>query len=375
MAAPDIQYCLDSMVELHLLSGDVYTYLMYFKDNLTNWFDNNQEHELLAQIEYNEWRKSTTQVKRAYTTFQGVNTLKNQAYDVCKEITHDAWKLANRCMPSNKQIIECMYDGKLQKRYMNNFNNIFKNAKADFKNISESDFDNLNKEIYEVQRKRYMIEFGYDDSIRKPIKRNVQVNKNKRKIITKSVNTLQNFLPAEDTKLFLGNNFVSITGQYFTFKVKKKSSLSNTGWNTLDINIHDKQSDEYLCKICFYYENMPTADQLTSLILDVNAGNEDKVIRTGNIFQITEKAKSHPTLLKFNDNNPKLLSNTNDFPRMEEVLLGDVNMNDFFGEIYDLPDNFDEIYAKVRRVFFNRMGKRLALFSGFSRRLALENNI
>lgn len=388
MAPPDIQYCLDSMVDLHMLTGDVYTYLMEFKNDLTHWFDNLDEiypsgpdnvdkHEYYAFKEYNKWRGETSHINRAYATYMGVKQLQYSIKDNCLAIANDAIDKFNTPNPTPNQINKVLFTGKTQEKFLRNFNFIFENAQVDFTGLTLNSLSNIANQIKKKQRKRYLLEFGMWDQPRK-YKNINHHQKRERSIMKKSVNTLQNFLGPNDTQIFLGNDYVDITGKHFTFKVKKNRTLIHTGWNALDINVHDRETREYLCKLCFYYDNMPTADQLTALILDINAGNEKQVIRTGNIYQITDDAQSHPILLEYNDNNAKLLSNKDKFPLMESSLLREYEPSENieiadFNSIFQQKnrENFDQVLEMSKDLLYNKLRKKFALFQGFDNTLAL----
>lgn len=344
MPAPDVQYCLDSMMELHEIPGNAYVYLMDIRENVNKWFDNINSNMANACIEdYDNWRNTASRENKAYVSAQALEHSKFQLHDVTLAMTWDVLEKTNNRIPYKKEIKEFGFSGKTQTRFLNNFDYIVRYAIQDLKGLTYADVQGFSNKIHENRRKN----FEYND---RPVKQLRKDTKFIKKVAAKSVSLAEQFLGKETTRIFLGNDYIDIIGKDFKFKVRKQSNLFD--YNHLEIKIHDKISDDYLCNLCFYYDNTPIADQLVALMLDIQAGNEDKVMSVGNCFKVSNVGAEHK-LLKNYYTPPKKPDHPSEWPFPKT------------------PDCFDQVRNLCKQVLHNKLRNKYNKFISFDQRLAL----
>lgn len=374
----DIQYCLDGMSELHEISGDIYGYFSDFKENAINWWDENDSGRMSELIiaDYSKWRKTAPLIEKAFLSYEGICQLKHQSHDLVLALANHS--IENNPNPTKKEIASLLSSEteKTCVRFKKNLKRIITNAKEDFKNITILDIQDFIEAQEAKRRAFYAAEFN-PTAILGPEEDWVEGNKKtklyvipkeERKIMTKSIKLLTDLFGKETAKIFLGREHVDVSGKKFNFKIKKKGSLSQTGWSALDIELYDK-ADVKLCNLCFYYDNMPPADQLIALMLDVQAGNEDIVVKTGNCFKVTADGSNNSDLAEIKSN-PLLLKNQGNFPIMENQLLNPEIFNGFFPLGFPtIPKNFKIIEKRAQSVVSEYLKKNMKDLLHFDQKL------
>lgn len=352
----DLQYCFDYMSELHEITGDVYSYFFSIKEDAVNFLDNNGMGKELLFKEYEKWRNdsSTNPVTKACLTFDGLLSLGYQFNDFLMGVTNKSILIRNGKKPRKQDAIDVLNgtDRDIPElRWIGNMRRIMAQCQADFSAVSCEDVRKSQLAHAKKVADFYALEFQMVDRIL-PVsgKRKIENRKRerkRRKTITKSVALLNNFVDQTDMKLFLGKDFVSITGTEFIFKVKAR----HIDDAQLQIKVHDK-NDEYLAELCFYYQNMPIADQMTAMILDIHSGNEMDILKTANYLKVSEKFYRNNTLQSIINDKKKIeplrpgLENAIE-NHLEHILPGSRN-------IHKYHDYFKPIARKVIITHFKK---------------------
>lgn len=121
-----------------------------------------------------------------------------------------------------------------------------------------------------------------------------QTKKKQRKVLRRSSEFLRKLMGKDRTTLFIGGKEVTVEGERFIFSVKV-NQIHGMHHGALDIRILEKTSGDYLCNLCWYVEKTPALDQMAAIIMAVQTGDEDTIIKIGNAFSVQNKAvEQHP---------------------------------------------------------------------------------
>lgn len=363
MIPPDIQYCLDSMIELDIISGDIYEYYFEFKENLINWFDTSNGGFEKYLDDYNGWRQKAPAIERAYCSKHGWEYIKQNSNNTVLAMSWDIVEKYKK-LPSVVTIKKHIWEGQTQQKYMSNFHNILNNSIVDFVGITKNDLNEYSEELREKRRLEYeelneafrnqQFDFieSYEDRI--TVKKHTEIKKTKT-MIKKSVSLMEQFFGKENTSIFISGNHVEVTGKKFAYHLSKNYGLNVLGHSGLTIAIHDKKTGEYLSKLCFYYDKMPVADQAVAFMLDIQSGNEDEILNIGNCYALSEEGRSH-----------KILKNY--FPSQS---VGEFNNRFLDFGLPPTPDYFNELKDICKNILINRLHNSMKPILKFDDQLAL----
>jgi hypothetical protein len=104
-------------------------------------------------------------------------------------------------------------------------------------------------------------------------------------VLKKSSAFLSRLIGTNNVTMFVGGKSIRVEGQRFVFELKKANILAENH-GALSISVLDKESDRRLFDLCWYVERTPALDQISALVMAVRAGEEDEIIRVGNMFSI-----------------------------------------------------------------------------------------
>lgn len=127
----------------------------------------------------------------------------------------------------------------------------------------------------------------------KPVTRR-QVRRS-RKVVRRAFAFAVTILGAATVGAFANGQTIPIRGEQLTFHVGKATSVAQVGHGALDITVQTPAGDP-LCKLCFFFDQTPALDQLAALAMYVDAGEELKVLNTGNVYAIQPAGLTHPLI-------------------------------------------------------------------------------
>lgn len=120
--------------------------------------------------------------------------------------------------------------------------------------------------------------------------------KQKRKIIGKALVCAESVLGSQKVREFTDGRAVYIEGQAIALEIGRIGSSSTIGHSGLRIVAVELGSKRRLANLCVYHENTPALDQLTALALGMQAGEEEDIIATANLSQVTAAGLAHPLI-------------------------------------------------------------------------------
>ncbi len=132
------------------------------------------------------------------------------------------------------------------------------------------------------------------------VKRDLAAEKRKRnarrKVAKKSANFLSRLIGQPQTSLFIGGEAIEVEGERFTFSVRK-NQLFSLDHGALKVEVLERQSKDRLFGLCWYVDKTPPMDQIAAMILAVQSGDEEEIIRIGNKLSISyENVHKHAHL-------------------------------------------------------------------------------
>jgi len=112
-----------------------------------------------------------------------------------------------------------------------------------------------------------------------------------RRVLKRSIKFLSKLVGNETTRMFIGGEGIRFEGQHAIYELKKMSNLmsSHGGFRALSV-YHKEHPDLLLCNICIYTNDVPLLDHVASLVLHIQAGNEEEILKIGNAREVHESA-------------------------------------------------------------------------------------
>lgn len=141
------------------------------------------------------------------------------------------------------------------------------------------------------------------------IRSNIIIKKTKnlketKKALIKGINMFKNLFGSDMITSFINGNSFIIEGKYYNYRFKKTSSLlvytaNINSYNIqYDLEIIDKKTDIIYGKLCTVFKDTPIIDQIISIILFIQNGEEDKILKHTNVFNKSEHFYSNDHYLK-----------------------------------------------------------------------------
>lgn len=115
-----------------------------------------------------------------------------------------------------------------------------------------------------------------------------------RKALFKSVRLFENLFGINQIKLFLNGEAFEIEGRIFNYRISKSNygilehtANPNSHVIPYKLEVYNKQGLQ-LFNGCTIFKNTPIIDQITALMLHINSGEEEQVLKNMNISKMTE---------------------------------------------------------------------------------------
>ena len=118
-----------------------------------------------------------------------------------------------------------------------------------------------------------------------------------RKVIKRSVKFLSKLIGEDTIRLYLSGEAIRIEGRHAIYELKKTCRLgyAHGGWPALAV--YEKEyPDLMLCNICLFTPNVPLLDHVASIVMHIQAGEEDQILKIGNTVNEADRAYELPWL-------------------------------------------------------------------------------
>lgn len=148
------------------------------------------------------------------------------------------------------------------------------------------------EEARKIRRDLAMREFISKLDRDKPSRR---VRRESRKRLVRSAMMSDRLLGREPTRAFLRGEAVTVPATSdMVFQIKSER-IGGLGAGAVKVSLAASKGDR-LANLCLYFDQTPPLDQLVAIALHAEAGNADELVRTGNLYGVTEAGASHPAL-------------------------------------------------------------------------------
>ncbi len=216
---------------------------------------------ILNSSEHRHWRETSQHLfERAKT-----NTYQNISFEDAFE-----WLLKN---DKEKQQLALQHQKKLENDIEDDWNDDFEENKI---SLLASTFDlSKNKEISFAK-----------------------------KVIKKGVKTLGRFISNDDIKLFQSDDGFVVEGKLFNYCLRKSycgivSHTLNPAMKSIPFDLIVMNKDNVvLANLCAYFENTPIIDQVIATVLHIQSGNEEALLKGGNLFNKRDEFYKDETISK-----------------------------------------------------------------------------
>ena len=117
------------------------------------------------------------------------------------------------------------------------------------------------------------------------------VLREKRKVIRRSTAFLARIVGMETTRMFVSGRAIRIEGRHGIYEMRKLSPLSVSHGGFRALSVYDKADPQLmLCNLCIMTRDVPLLDHIGSMVLHIQAGMEEEILKTGNARNIADAA-------------------------------------------------------------------------------------
>jgi hypothetical protein len=85
--------------------------------------------------------------------------------------------------------------------------------------------------------------------------------------------------------------------EWVSLEIARNRSVASTGHGALDVRLCTPDGTR-LANICVYFDKTPALDQVAALALHLDAGEENAIIDTGNLFNVTPAGAEHALVIQ-----------------------------------------------------------------------------
>ena len=122
----------------------------------------------------------------------------------------------------------------------------------------------------------------------------------RRRAVVRSSRLLSRLVGHDATRMFVGGTGLRIEGRHAIYEMRKESPLDHSYGGYQALWVFDRENpDMLLCKICIQTDGVPLLDHIASLVLHIQAGMEEEILRIGNAMAVTDAAYRQDWLQPF----------------------------------------------------------------------------
>lgn len=342
MPAPDVQYVLDSSLECGHIGGDTHFFFMELCPNTNQIMDEythpamTPERSYWSQLtdmglafeqSYLKWRAGSP-AESMLASFQGLRHVPYIFREMSRTaashiVENDFGGLTPNALKHLEERFDFSRSLQIMRRTM-------RRASADFSGATMADMRVIRDRVegrYDENRREYQatlarIRAGIGDGsievhpyrsndiwvenvrsdrevkdMRARLRERV---KDERRVIKRSVKFLTKLVGSDTTRMFLSGDRIRFEGRHAIYELQKQSNLMESHGGFRALSVFDKDHpDLLLCQLCINTPEVPLLDHVASLILHIQAGEEDQILNIGNANNINDAAYDRPWLTPF----------------------------------------------------------------------------
>lgn len=301
---PDIQYYLDGALECFDIPTDVYLWGRYFCPNITELLDS-FDHEMDLQDQNHGTRLSNygARLERLYLDWQetadpnavalclayGVHysgNAKQIVREICGSLVEDERGVLNgieyyQSMTEHTSNGLVYYNGlKMFERKRGFLESRYRIQKQWASLEKVPDFTQFKL----IWPERPTLGEIYDEMEWEDRRKPKAPEKSKKKALKRSAKLLDSITGENTVQMFMSGQEISVVGQKYRFSLTKQKHGSIAGSHgSAETRVYHKDSDEFVCGLCVYTQNVTVFDHLASIVLHCKSGLEDLIIEEANI--------------------------------------------------------------------------------------------
>lgn len=320
---PDVSYCYQSAIELlEITRGDISYFLEETSFNLTSLFDDCEINNLnfiekLDEIFTNWYHNHASNKQKSYIFYKLLFSLENQ-FEEFNKIVYQyfqnekldkrlSYKTLFKQIENKKSSTFDFSTNKIKKAFsfyqdvLNKINLYSQNVFYSLDEIMKEEYNSKRKHILEqdIQSIDNVLNSFELTSLNKKEKiTNKKQRKGALKMLNKSIQTLSSFIGTKEVKSFISGDSFFINGNDFNYKVYKKENFkliqhpndTNSIHIPYNLDLYTK-NNEYLANMCITFPGSPILDQILSVYLMINSGQEKEVLNNSNFYKISSLCK------------------------------------------------------------------------------------
>jgi hypothetical protein len=125
-------------------------------------------------------------------------------------------------------------------------------------------------------------------------------HRSSRRMVRRSFATAVSIVGLETVRALLRGEQIKLIGQDTMLMLRKRGSVFDKGHGCLSVAIADRSGIQ-LADLCTYIEGTPLLDQVTGFALWMQSGEEQRVLETANIIELSAAGREHPIIAKRNE--------------------------------------------------------------------------
>lgn len=345
MPAPDVQYFLDCSVESGHMGADTHFYFMEIASDANAVLDSYEgrgkfetrrsqdfrhhwhgliDTGLYMESHFIKWRAE----HRAGAREASLLGLRRFRHGITEQVRSAAGLLADNghvgLTPSAMRLLDDRYGFT---DTLGIFRRSLNRAAGDLRGASQDDLDGIQRSAdarHAENRAAYLRAVGevrggvysgdidlYGKSTAVELKRAKQALRDRavqnRRVIKRSVRFLNRLVGQDTTRMFVGGEKIRFEGRLANYEFSKKTTLLNAhgGWHALAV--YDKDHpDLRLCNLCIATDKVPLLDHIASLVMHIQTGHEEDILRIGNAAMISPEAYEREWLVPYLPQKPMM---------------------------------------------------------------------
>lgn len=319
MPAPDVQYGLDCALSCGHIGGDVHFYFMELCENTNEVYDGFRpdgdvptmhglrDHAQYLEKRFIEWRIDHPEAARL-ASLRSLFSIHDSLSEIANTVAGHAVELS--IMKDTRQVWESVDKAYALISSMGAQARSMNRARHDLNGWSRQDLIRLEADAWAVTTKRLHEEgrlvtpdwrngqsVGGTDKARTRAFLRQKAADERRRTIKRSIKLLTRIAGSETTRLFLSGEAIRIEGRHAIYEMRKMSDVTEAhgGFRALSVFSRDLP-ERLLCNICIGSKEVPLLDHIASLILHIQTGCEDEILRIGNARNVDDAAYDEPWL-------------------------------------------------------------------------------
>lgn len=323
MPAPDVQYVLDSSVQCGHIGGDTHFYLMELATNaeeIVDTYSDENEREthwqrllnmgLYFEDQYLDWRFKNPD-KARMASYEGLQCVSSVFREIVLSSASKMVETNHKTM--NRDAIAVLDHSYEFTNTLNVMRRSLARANHDFSGWSHSQIESTRDYIENNRPPNiYMVDDGMsvkwidlpsDNNVYiwpqngrgRPVKQTQKMLRDKvdgdKRMIKRSVKFLTKLIGHDTTRVFINGGNIRFEGKHAIYELRKASDMTSSHGGFRALSIFDKvHTNLLLCDVCIFTPTVPLLDHVANIIMHIQAGEEDEILRIGNARNVNDLA-------------------------------------------------------------------------------------